>query len=339
PFRFVKSEFQPGVKAVYEKNIEYRPRAEKPSWVAGAKIVKVDRVEWVVIADPQTAANALAKGEVDFFEQPAFDLLPQLKKAQGVLVKDHNKLGNGAWLRINWLQPPFDNVKIRQAILHAVNQEDYLAAQIGDPDFYRTCGGFFPCGTPFGFEDGAPQIAKQANLEKAKQLLKDGGYKGEKIVVMSPEDLKSLTPLGPVTAQALRKIGMNVELQSIDWASVIVRRAKKDNIDNGGWHIFHTFWVGADLLNPINNAGINTKGDGAWFGWPKDEEIEKLRDRFARETDPNKQKEIAYMIHKRAYEIVVYVPTGQYQWPYAYRSNLVGVLDAPAPVFWNMEKR
>jgi peptide/nickel transport system substrate-binding protein len=309
PFRFVKADFQPGVKVVYEKNPDYLPRKEPASWMAGGKVVKLDRVEWIAIGDPQTAINALIKGEIDFIEQPPFDFLPQLKKSgpQGVVVRDHNKLGNGAWLRINWQHPPFNNEKIRQAVLTAVAQEDYLAVQIGDPDFYRVCASFFPCGTSLESSAGAPDFAKP-NLEKAKQLLLEGGYKGEPVVILHPTDLKSLTPLGPITAQTLRKIGMNVDLQAMDWASVISRRAKTEPPAQGGWNILHTFWVNADLLNPITNAGIGAAGAKSWFGWPDDPEIEKLRGDFARETDPAKQKQIVEALTRRAFEKVIYVP-------------------------------
>ena len=169
--------------------------------------------------------------------------------------------------------------------------------------------------------------------------MKEGGYKGETIVILHPTDLKSLTPLGPVTAQTLRKIGMTVDLQAMDWASVISRRSKKDPPAQGGWHILHTFWVNADILNPINNAGMNASGDGAWFGWPKDDEIETLRKSFAKETDPAKQKQIVDALTKRAFDVGLYAPIGQFQWPYAYRNSLVGILDGPAPVFWNVEKK
>ena len=339
PFRFVRAEFQPGVRTVYEKNADYVPRKEPPSWMAGGKVVKVDRVEFINVGDPQTTVNALIKGEIDFYEQPPYDFLPQLKKAaaQGIVVRDHNRLGNGGWLRFNWQHPPFNNVKIRQAVLMAVAQEDYLAVQIGDGDFYRICASFFPCGSGLESTVGAPDFAKP-DLEKAKALLKEGGYKGETIVILHPTDLKSLTPFGPVTAQTLRKIGMNVDLQAMDWATVLSRRAKKDPPAQGGWNIMHTWWVNADLLNPINNAGINSSGNG-WFGWPKDDEIETLRKAFAKETDPVKQKRIVDALTKRAYEVAIYVPTGQFQWPYAYRSNITGVLDGPAPVFWNVEKK
>ncbi len=341
PFRFVRAEFQPGVKTIYEKNADYVPRKEPASWLAGGKVVKVDRVEWINVGDPQTTANALVKGEIDFFEQAAFDLIPQLinAKAQGVVVKDHNTLGNGGWLRINWLHPPFNNEKVRQAVLYAIAQEDYLAVQIGNPDFYRVCPSFFPCGSTFESAAGAPDFNKP-DIEKAKKLLQEGGYKGETIVLLHATDVKSLSPLAPVTAQALRKIGMKVDLVAMDWGTVVARRAKMEPPEQGGWHLLHTFWVNADLLNPITNPGISAKGrSGSWFGWPEDAEIEKMKGEFLRATDPAKQKELANAITKRAFEKVLYVPIGQFQWPYAYRTSLSGVLDGPAPVFWNVEKK
>jgi peptide/nickel transport system substrate-binding protein len=142
-----------------------------------------------------------------------------------------------------------------------------------------------------------------------------------------------------VTEQILKKIGMNVDLQAMDWATVVARRAKQDPPDQGGWHIFHTFWVGADLLNPINNAGMNARGrNGGFFGWAEDAEIERLKAEFLKEPDAAKRKALAEAITKRAFEVVMYVPLGQMQFPAAYRKSLTGVLDGPVPVFWNVEK-
>jgi len=79
PFKFVPAEFQPGVKAAFEKNKDYVPRKEPPSWTSGGKVVKVDRVEWITMADAQTAVNALQSGDIDFMEAPAYDILPVLE--------------------------------------------------------------------------------------------------------------------------------------------------------------------------------------------------------------------------------------------------------------------
>src|SRR5476649_1626817 len=92
PFKFVRAEFQPGVKVVYEKNTDYVPRKEPPSWTSGAKVVKVDRVEWITMADAQTAVNALQSGDIDFLEAPSFDMLPVLSANPELKIEILNKL-------------------------------------------------------------------------------------------------------------------------------------------------------------------------------------------------------------------------------------------------------
>jgi peptide/nickel transport system substrate-binding protein len=336
PFKFVAAEFQPGLKVVYEKNTDYVPRSEPASWVAGGKVVKVDRVEWINIPDYQTAVNALVAGEIDYIEQPPHDFLPILKKSKDVAIVDYNKLGFSGMVRMNWLNPPFDNLKIRQAVMLAVNQQDYLDAQIGDPDYMQPCGALFVCNTPNATDTGFPK----QNVERAKQLLKEGGYDGRPIVIMQPTDLAIVAPLAPVTTQALRAIGMTIDMQSMDWQTLVGRRAKQDPVAQGGWNIFHTTWVNADMLNPVANVGLNARGKtGGWFGWAEDAEIERMRDAYARETDAAKQKQIAVDIQKRALDTGFYFPTGQYTSPIAARTSLTGILSAPAPVFWNIEKK
>src|SRR6202041_1620458 len=110
PFKFVQAEFQPGVKAVFEKNKDYVPRKEPPSWTSGGKVVKVDRVEWITMADAQTAVNALQSGDIDFMEAPSFDILPVLKADKELNVEVLNKLGYQTLGRMNFLLPPFDNI-------------------------------------------------------------------------------------------------------------------------------------------------------------------------------------------------------------------------------------
>jgi peptide/nickel transport system substrate-binding protein len=338
PFRMVKSEFQPGVKVVYEKNPDYVPRKEPANSLSGGKVVKVDRVEWITMSDAQTATNAIIKGEVDMIEQASFDLLPELKKAKDVTVKDLQPLGFSYMLRMNWLQPPLDNVKIRRVILDMVNQEDYLAAQVGNPDYYHVCQAMFGCKTPLNSDAGAPK--KHPDMATLKKMLKESGYKGEKIVIMAPTDLLSIAQLPLVTAQLMREVGFNVDLQSMDWQTLVGRRAKQDPIDQGGWHIFHTAWGTADMMNPVVNAGVKGLGkEGGWFGWTGDPTIEKLRDDYARETDPAKQKTIAAEVQKRAYDMVTYVPLGEYAQPTALRKNISGALETPAFVVWNIEKK
>src|SRR5713226_6093387 len=185
PFIFKKDEWKPGDKAVYVKNPSYKARKESPSGLAGGKVVKVDRVEWKAIPDHQTAINALLAGEVDFMEAPPHDLYPVLKADSNVRLVTLNPLGNQYTFRYNTLHKPFDNPKVRQAVMWAFNQEDFLKAVIGDKQYYKVCQSLFPCGTPLESRKGLDGgILIESNFTKAKALLKEAAYDGTPIVLM-----------------------------------------------------------------------------------------------------------------------------------------------------------
>jgi peptide/nickel transport system substrate-binding protein len=338
PFVFKTDEWKPGDKTVYIKNDKYVPRSEPASGLAGGKVVKVDRVEWRAISDHQQAVNALLAGEIDIVEAPPHDLYPLIKADKSIKFVDWNPLGNQYTFRPNWLHKPFDNPKIRQALWYAFNQEDFLKAVIGDPTYYKACKAMFVCGATLASEAGMADKL-ESNMKKAQELLKEGGYDGTPVVLMHSTDLFVLTNLAPVAKSLMEKAGFKVDMQSMDWQTVVARRAKKDPPSAGGWNAFLTSWVAADVLNPVMAAYFNSGCEKALFGWPCDAEMEKLRDQFARETDPAKQKAIADAVQVRATEVVTHVTLGQWYQPGITRANIDGWIPAPAPIFWNITKK
>ncbi len=337
PFVFKQDEWKPGDKAVYVKFDKYKPRAEPASGLAGGKVVKVDRVEWLAVSDHQQAMNALLAGEIDYIEQPPHDLLPLFKADPNVRLIDYNPLGNQYSFRPNHLHKPFDNPKARQALWYAFNQKDFLDAVIGNPEYYKVCKALFVCGTALASDKGMEGVL-ESNFQKARELLKEANYDGTPIVLMHSTDLQVLTNLAPVAKSLMERAGFKVDMQSMDWQTLVARRAKKDPPNQGGWHAFLTNWVATDVLNPIMTSYLNAGCDKALFGWPCDAEIERLRDQFARETDPAKQKEIAEAIQVRNLEVTTHIHLGQWYQPVATRKTIAGVLIAPVPVFWNIEK-
>jgi peptide/nickel transport system substrate-binding protein len=340
PFKFVQAEFQPGVKAVYEKNKDYVPRKEPPSWTSGGKVVKVDRVEWITMADAQTAVNALQSGDIDFMENPAWDILPVLSANTELKVETLNKLGFQTVGRMNFLYPPFDNVKVRRAAFMAMNQKDVLDALVGNPEYYKVCGAVFVCDTPLASDVGAESLVKGNGMAEAKKLLAESGYDGTPVVLMAPGDVVTLKAQPIVAAQLLRDAGFKVDVQATDWQTVVTRRASQKPPKEGGWNIFFTNWVGADVVNPVANVSVGGRGkNGGWFGWAEDAKVEAMRDAFARSSSPEEQKKIAADIQKENYDQVIYIPLGQFLIPSAWRKSLTGVLDGPAtPIFWNIDK-
>ncbi|MBR1222721.1 ABC transporter substrate-binding protein [Bradyrhizobium sp. U87765 SZCCT0131] len=340
PFKFVQADFQPGVRAVYEKNKDYVPRSEPPSWLAGGKVVKVDRVEWITMPDPQTATNALQSGDIDFIEAPQADILPVLEADKDLKLRILNSLGYQTLGRMNFLYPPFDNIKVRRAALLALNQKDVLDALIGNPKYYKICGAIFGCDTPLATQVGSETLVRGNGMEAARKLLAESGYDGTPVVLLAPGDVYALKAQPIVAAQLLRAAGFKVNVVATDWQTVVTLRASQKPPKDGGWNLFFTNWVGADILNPIAHVTLNGKGrSGGWFGWPDDPKMEELRDAFVRATTLDEQKAIATAIQQRNFDQVTYIPLGQFSVPSVWRNDLTGVLDGPAtPVFWNIDK-
>jgi peptide/nickel transport system substrate-binding protein len=343
PFKFAKDEWVPGSKVVFLKNTDYVPRSEPSNGFAGGKVVKVDRVEWVVLPDPQTAVQSLNRGQIDFIEIPPVDLLPLLKANKDVKVEDMHPLGTQGILRINHLQPPFTDVRARHAMQWLVNQRDFMTAAIGDPTMWKVCGSFLICDEPMAFNDGADMlnqdIPNDQRAAKAKELLKEAGYKGEPVVLLDPANYPAFHAANLVFSEALKRAGVNVQLDTMDWSTLITRRTKKDPAGQGGWSIFFTSNGGLEGSNPAFNISTSAGCDKAWWGWPCDPKLEELRSQWALATTLDARKKIAQQIQVVATEDVIYIPWGVWKTPSAMRANLKNMLKVPdSIVFWNVEK-
>ena len=338
PFKFVKDEWVPGSKVVYVKNTDYLPRKEAPSWAAGGKVVMVDRVEWIYIPDSATAAAALNAGEADWWEQLPPDLIPLLRKNKDVRVENIDPVGSLGIMRFNFLQPPFNNQKLREALLYVVQQQDYVLGIAGDEKNGHPCYSFYTCGTPLSSEIGAEPLKGKRDFDKARKLIQESGYKGEKIVIISATDQPIVHSQSLITAELLRKLGLNVELQASDWGTLITRRTSKEPVDKGGWSIFHTWWVGADIASPAAMALVNL-GEKSWIGWPADPKLEELRQAWFDTTNAAAGKKASDAVQLEAFKFVPYITTAQFILPAAYRSNLSGVIVAPVTFLWNVEKK
>ena len=337
PFKMVMSEWQPGHKVVFVKNPDYVQRAEPPDGVSGGKVVKVGRVEWDYIPDGVTALQALKDGEIDGWENAANDYVPGLAADPDIKVMSRSQfIGT---MRFNWLQPPFDNIKMRQAVLQVVNQSDYMAAMAGDPSNWRTCYSVFAC---FDHVEtrGSEALAGGRDYDKAKKLVAEAGYKGEPVVLLDAADIPQLHAEALVTADMLKRLGLNVDVQTTEWGTVIKRIYSKDPVDKGGWNVFVTAYAASDMLNSATNRSLRAPGAGGVLpGWADDPQLEALRVQWFAARDDTSRSEIAAQMQVQAFQTVPFIPLGQYRAYSAYRSNLTGIVDTPIPVFWGIEKK
>ena len=338
PFRFVASEWRTGHRVVFARNPDYLSRSEPPDGLAGGRVVKVDRVEWHILPDPGTTANALIAGEADFWDTASLDMVPRLEASPNITVRRTVLMRNAGWIRPNFTVPPFNDVRARKALLHLLDQNELMTAVAGDPKRWSTCHSFSVCGSPLGTTAGSEPY-RQRNPERAKQLLAEAGYKGEPIVVLGTTTLPPINALVQVTAQRLREIGVNVDLQIVDWGVQLQRMSKPLPIGQGGFHILATYSIGANHFHPLTNSAFDTSCGGTNFaGWPCSQEMEALRVKVL--TAPDQAAVVAAneVYQKQLWDFVPYVPAGLFDVVNAYRKSLTGVRDSNLIAFWNIDK-
>jgi peptide/nickel transport system substrate-binding protein len=339
PMRFVKNEWVPGAKAVFEKFADYVPRQEPGSWLAGGKRIMVDRIEWIVMPDPGTASAALQNGEIDWWENPISDLVPVLRKNRNVLVDIADPLGNIGSFRMNHLYPPFNDVRARRAVLMAMSQEDYMRALVGDDDsLWKPLPGFFTPGTPLYTEAGGEILKGPRQFDAAKKLLAESGYSGEPVTCLVAQDQSITKAQGDITADLLKRLGMNVDFAAIDWGTVGARRAQKSPPGQGGWQMFHTWHAGADCISPAAYNQIRATGDKAWFGWPDSPQVEAEVTSWFEAKNLEEEHAAMGRLNKALLDFVVFAPTGFFLSYQAWRKNITGIAKGPLPFFWDVAK-
>ena len=339
PMKFAVDEWVPGSKAVFTRFDGYQPRDEAPDWSAGGKHMFLERIEWTIIPDAATAAGALQDGEVDWWENPIPDLVPLLKRNRNLNVDIADPLGNIGDMRFNHLNPPFNDVRARRAVMMALNQEDFMRAVVGDDTaLWKACPSYFTPGTPAYTTKGGEILEGPRKYDAAKALLKEAGYNGEKVVMLVPTDIAITKAEGDVANDLLGRIGINVDYQALDWGTVGARRAMKNPIDKGGWNIFFTWHAGADCINPAPYTALAATGDKAWFGWPESTAVQQgIADWYAA---PDAAAEQAALVKTNiaAFQDVVYAPTGFFLNYQAWNKKVSGVVKSPFPVFWGVKK-
>ena len=336
PFIFKRDEWKPGEKVVYVRNPKYRPRAEAPSGLAGGKVAHVERVEWIAISDSQTALAALNRGEIDMVEMLANDLVPMARQNKNLVVEPLWQ--QTYFFRPNWLHPPFDNPKVRQAAMVALSQPQMLKGMVGDPQSFKPCYSAYACNSPFYGESGMAGMVR-GDVKRAQALLKEAGYDGTPVVIPHTTDVPVLNNLGPLAKQQLERAGFKVQLVPGDWQSMVGRLRKKDKPAEGGWNAYLSSLDLADAQNPIDRGHFNTDCKTSLLGWPCDPKLEQMRDAFSRTDDPAARKGLAREIQERNADIVAFVPLGEYSAVSARSNKLEMGFRQPITVFWGLKKK
>ncbi len=339
PFRFRAGEYNSGSFVAYERNAAYEPvQAGTPSLTGGPKVANFDRIEWHIITDAATASSALQTGEIDWYEQPPPEIQTLFRRNRQIAVEPIDRLQNPAILRFNHLHPPFNDKRMRQALLPAVSQADYMTAIVGpDPSLFSANMGAFTPGTPLATDAGMEVLTGPRSIERSKALLKEAGYTDQLIRLIGPTDILAPAAMTQVAGDMFRRLGVNLDFVLTDWGSVVQRRASREPLEKGGWSAFLTAFASFEFADPSGNFPLRGHGNGAWFGWPTIPKLEELRDAWFEAPDFDAQRRIAREIQLTMLDEVPYIPVGSYTSMTSYRRNLTGRVPGFA-LFWNLRR-
>lgn len=332
PFRFLPDEWMSGSRVGYAKFDAYIARSEAANGTAGGKRALVDRIEWNIVPDSNTAMSALQTGAADFYEIAPPDLLPIAARNSDLVITTLEPVGSPIVLRMNQRQPPFDSQELRRALLVAVDQTAFLDAAMGDPAYQVECKAFLPCGTPLSTGSGSDVMT--GDIASARDLVGKSGYDGTKAVILAPTDTPLINACCNVADDLLKKIGINSDLVAMDFGTLIARRASTEPVANGGWSIFITYGESALFSNPATNIGLRSD----WPGWPTDANLQALRKAFLTETDNSARRTLAAQIERVAFASVPYIPLGMMHQPSIYRKSLSEPIRIGIPLLWNISK-
>ena len=329
PFRFLRDEWVSGSRAAFARFADYVPRQEAPSFWSGGKRALLDRVEWLIMPDFSTAALALQQGEVDWLERPLLDLVPRLRRAPGVTADIIDPLGAVAMLVLNTRDGPFANPALRRGLLPAMDQQDCMAAIVGEQrELIRTGVGFFHPASPYASTAGVEALTRPRDLAAARRAVQEAGYRGERIVQMAVPENPASYPVSEVVRATLTAIGLNVDFQTMDLGTMLSRTRSQDA--SAPWHCYCAVWAGFTLTNPGSNIPL--------YGPAPDARMDGMKADWLGAPDQGGRLRIAEAMQRHAFEALPFVPLGQYALPQAYRSNISGIVKASTCVFWNVQK-
>ena len=339
PFRFKPDEYNNGSFMAWERFAGYSPTPEgRSSLTAGPKLARFERIEWHVIGDSATAAAALMNNEIDWFEEPSPEQQTLLRSRRDLLVERLDPDPFWALLRFNHLQPPFNDKRMRQALLPAVSQTDSMVAVVGtDPKEYVVDTGFFAPGSPFATDAGLVPLKGPREIDRAKRLLREAGYTDQPVRLIGPTDDLEPMAMAHVTADLFRRLGLNLDVAMTDWGTMLTRRNNRGPVAQGGWSAFCTAFSSVDMANPIGHLPIRGNGADGWPGWADIPRIEALRDAWFEAPDDAARKPLCEEMQRVAMDELPSIPLGCFYSNTALRRDLADRVPGPS-LFWNIRR-
>lgn len=310
---------------VLVKHDGYTARAEAPSGYAGRREARIPELRFIPVPNANTRVEGAIAGQYQFADQLPVESYKKVSGAAGVKAELTMPYGF-PYIPLNTKQGPFADLKLRQAFQMALSDTEMLMAAFGDEKFFAAAAEHFPKGSPFYTTAGASAYDK-ADAAGAKALLAQAKYDGTPIRILNSKQYDFHHRIALVLAEHLKAAGFKVQLDVVDWATLVQRRA-----DAAAWDVYitHSPFLPEPMLSPPQ------LGDDA-PGWWKTPAKDSALGAFNSETDPAKRAALWAKVQEVVYTEVPYVRVGNFASLAGLSAKLKGYRPMPWPAFWNAE--
>ena len=322
PYRFV--EHRPDRHIRLARFKEYSARAEAPNFFGGKRNAYLDELRFIPVPDVAVRLAGAESGEYHFAQQIKQDQYDRIKTIKS-LVPGIIKPAGWSTAVLNHKQGLMTDKRIRQAMQAALDMEPIMAAGFGDKAFYRVDPGLMHPETPQWHSKAGGELYNQKNPEKAKKLLKEAGYTGTPVRWITTKEYEYMYKHALVAKQQMEAAGFKVDLQVLDWATLVQRRNKPDQFD-----VFST----AITFNP--EPALNTGVQCNWPGWWCNEDKDQWLDSASRESDPRKRKAMWDKVQQLFYEDVGRIKLGDWFGLQVATRDVKGFLTTNEQAFFNV---
>ncbi len=304
---------------------KYTPRSEPANGFGGQKVAYVDEVRFIPIPDVSVRVASVETGEIDFADDinpDAYERVKDNPQLEVIIAKPYY------WIVavLNKKKGLFTNRKMRQAFQAAINIEPIMKAAGGNPQFYRLDSSLaFQEQAQWWIEDAGKGFYNVHDKEKAKQLLKEAGYQGEAFRFMTTQEYDWMYKAALVTKQQLEEIGITVDLQVVDWSTLVQRRNNPD--------LYDAFTTGMGMFyDPTHTIYLKC----SWPGWTCEEEFDRLLGQMMVEQDYKKRLALWKEVNQAFYEKVPVIRYGDLFGLRIMQKHLKNVQRLIRPFFWNV---
>ncbi len=290
----------------------------------GKRTAYLDEILFIPVPDVAVRQAGVETGEYHYVQQLQQDMYERVKNAPGVVAGIIKPEGWPTAV-LNHKQGLMTDKRIRQAFQAALDMQEIMAAGFGDKAFYRLDPGLSFPEQPQWHSKAGGELYNQKNPARAKKLLQETGYSGQPVRWITTKEYQWMYKNAIVAKQQLEAVGFKIDLQVVDWATLVQRRNKPE--------VFDVFSTGI-TFNP--EPAFATSVACNWPGWWCTEEKEKLMEALSRESDPKKRKAIWEKVQQIFYEDVGRIKFGDEFGLVAYRKELQGFRPTNETNFWNV---